>query len=85
MHFGEFSNSSISPSFFASFYNFHNIPYANELQFVKVFPPNFHGPYSQNFFTTKVFYCMVTGYRSNPELNHLHKCILHIKLGPYLD
>ena len=34
-------NYSNSPSFFANFYYFHNIPYANGLQFTKVFPPNF--------------------------------------------
>ena len=28
---------SNSPSFFANFYYFHNIPYANGLQFTKVF------------------------------------------------
>ena len=28
---------SILPSFFANFHNFHNIPYANELQFAKIF------------------------------------------------
>ena len=40
------ANYSISPSFFANFYNFHNIPYANGLQFPKVF-------------TSKVFYYTV--------------------------
>ena len=31
------ANYSISPSFFANFHNFHNIPYASGLQFAKVF------------------------------------------------
>ena len=30
------ANYSISPSFFANFYNFHNIHYANGLQFAKL-------------------------------------------------
>ena len=36
-NFGEFGDYSISPSFVTNFYNFHNIPYANGLQFAKGF------------------------------------------------
>ena len=43
-------NCGISPSFFTNFHNFHNIPYANGLQFT--IPPNF----LQSLFA-KDFYC----------------------------
>ena len=44
--------------------NFHNIPYADGLQFAKVFRQTSYNPYTPNFFTAKVFYCMVVNMQS---------------------
>ena len=46
---------NISPSFFTNFHYFHNISYANGLQFTKVFPQTSYSPYLSNFFISKVF------------------------------
>ena len=40
----------------ANSHYFHNIPYANGLQFAKVFHQTSYSPYSPNLFTAKVFY-----------------------------
>ena len=61
-------NYSISPSFVANFHDFHNIPYANRLQFANFFLPN---SYSQTFLPPKFLYCtVIVGTENNgPMLN----------------
>ena len=53
-NFGEFGELQQFTKFFANFHHFHNIPYANELQFAKVF-----FCHTSNSFTAKVFYYMI--------------------------
>ena len=45
--------------FFVNFHYFHNIPYANGLQFIKVFSAKLPTVLIHQNFTAKVFYCTV--------------------------
>ena len=61
INFSEFGELQHFAKFFANFYNFHNVPYANGLQFTKVFfCQTSYSSYSPNLFTTKIFYCTVS-------------------------